>query len=103
MLVIYISMVYSNLILVVVRDTSRECRCLEFSPLGDRLAWHNGRELKIYDTVNDKVMHTIDIPSLTYLLFSPKSTTLATWQVYSVGKHRHISCVFLWLLCLVQV
>ncbi|XP_067943859.1 eukaryotic translation initiation factor 2A-like [Watersipora subatra] len=69
-------------------DSSKDCSCLEFSPAGDRLAWSNGRALNIYDTVNDKLLHSIECASLSFMLFSPKSSTLATWQVYSTGKDK---------------
>ena len=68
------------------REAGKNCKCLEFSPDGSRAAWYNGTALQIYDVMKDRILHTIECAPLTYLQFSPKSTILATWQVYSSGK-----------------
>lgn len=68
------------------RESGKNCKCLEFSADGSRAAWYNGTALQIYDVVKDKLLHTIECAPLTYLQFSPKSTILAVWQVYSSGK-----------------
>ena len=71
--------------ILFVRESGKNCKCLEFSPDGSRAAWYNGTALQIYDVIKDRILHTIECAPLTYLLFSPKSTILATWQVYSSG------------------
>ena len=68
------------------REAGKNCKCLEFSPDGSRAAWYDGTALQIYDVMKDRILHTIECAPLTYLHFSPKSTILATWQVYSSGK-----------------
>lgn len=56
---------------------------MSVSQLGDKLAWHDGTVLKVYDVASNKLIHSIECPAIAFLEFSPKSTILATWRNYT--------------------
>ncbi|KAF6025906.1 EIF2A [Bugula neritina] len=67
-----------------VGSSSSQCKCLEFSPSGETCAWCDGTSLKVYNVVENKLLHDIELSSVGYLTFSPSGSMLATWQVFTV-------------------
>ncbi|XP_058450447.1 eukaryotic translation initiation factor 2A [Malaya genurostris] len=66
-----------------VRDESKLCRAIVYSPNGRFLAWANGTTVQI-STVSDwKLLHSLPRPKAFYIKFSPRSTYLMTWEAYT--------------------
>jgi len=90
----YINVLFANQYKLVVnivcmfcvvncRSSSSQCKCLEFSPSGETCAWCDGTSLKVYNVVENKLLHDIELSSVGYLTFSPSGSMLATWQVFT--------------------
>lgn len=56
---------------------------LSFSPNGRFLAWANGSTVQICTVSNWKIVHKLPRPKAFYLKFSPRSTYLMTWEIYT--------------------
>ncbi|XP_055599394.1 eukaryotic translation initiation factor 2A [Uranotaenia lowii] len=65
------------------RDESKLCRAIVYSPNGRFLAWANGSTVQICTAANWKVLHRLPRPKAFYLKFSPRSTYLMTWEIYT--------------------
>lgn len=65
------------------RDESKLCRAIVYSPNGRFLAWANGQTVQICTAANWKVQHKLPRPKAFYLKFSPRSTYLMTWEIYT--------------------
>lgn len=65
------------------RDESKLCRAIVYSPNGRFLAWANGSTVQICTVSNWKVVHKLPRPKAFYLKFSPRSTYLMTWEIYT--------------------
>lgn len=65
------------------RDESKLCRAIVYSPNGRFLAWANGTTVQICSASNWKVIHKLPRPKAFYLKFSPRSTYLMTWEIYT--------------------
>lgn len=64
-------------------EPSKDTRPLCVSQLGDKVAWHDGSVLKIYDVATNTIRHSIACPPVSYVVFSPKGTILASWRGYT--------------------
>jgi len=66
-------------------DESKEIKVFSFSHDGSRLAWSNKSTVQIAVNQDDKwtVSTIIEQPKVSVLQWSPLSTLLATWEVYS--------------------
>jgi len=63
------------------------CKVMKYSEDGKYLAWNNGQIINIVKTdCGDKVFQQIRRPRCQFMTFSPKSTQVATWELYSVKK-----------------
>ncbi|XP_063707650.1 eukaryotic translation initiation factor 2A-like [Culicoides brevitarsis] len=67
-----------------VRDESKNCRAVVFSPNGEYLAWANGTKVHVA-TPNWKVITSLPRPKAFYLKFSPKGTYLMTWEIFTTS------------------
>lgn len=65
------------------RDESKLCRAIVYSPNGRFLAWANGSTVQICTVSNWKIVHKLPRPKAFYLKFSPRSTYLMTWEIYT--------------------
>lgn len=65
------------------RDESKLCRAIVYSPNGRFLAWANGSTVQISTVSNWKIVHKLPRPKAFYLKFSPRSTYLMTWEIYT--------------------
>lgn len=65
------------------RDESKLCRAIVYSPNGRFLAWANGTTVQICTVSDWKVTRTFPRPKAFYLKFSPGSTYLMTWEIYT--------------------
>ncbi|XP_055641514.1 eukaryotic translation initiation factor 2A [Toxorhynchites rutilus septentrionalis] len=65
------------------REESKLCRAIVYSPNGRFLAWANGTTVQICSASNWKVVHKLPRPKAFYLKFSPRSTYLMTWEIYT--------------------
>lgn len=65
------------------RDESKLCRAIVYSPNGRFLAWANGSTVQICTVSDWKIKHKLPRPKAFYLKFSPQSTYLMTWEIYT--------------------
>lgn len=72
------------------RDESKLCRAIVYSPCGRFLAWANGSTVQICTVSNWKVLHKLPRPKAFYLKFSPRSTYLMTWEMYTENPKDEI-------------
>uniref|UniRef100_A0A182IYZ9 Eukaryotic translation initiation factor 2A n=1 Tax=Anopheles atroparvus TaxID=41427 RepID=A0A182IYZ9_ANOAO len=65
-------------------DQSKSCRAIVYSPNGRFLAWANGTTVQLC-RVSERwtVIASLPRPKACYLQFSPRSTYLMTWEVYT--------------------
>lgn len=65
-------------------DQSKSCRAIVYSPNGRFLAWANGSTVQLCRvSENWKIIASLPRPKACYLQFSPRSTYLMTWEVYT--------------------
>ncbi|XP_006000963.1 eukaryotic translation initiation factor 2A [Latimeria chalumnae] len=69
-----------------IRESGKNCRVFAFSKDGTLFAWFNGEKVCILNAVDNKLLHSLDLPKATFLQFSPKNSILATWQTYATTK-----------------
>ncbi|XP_055546327.1 eukaryotic translation initiation factor 2A [Wyeomyia smithii] len=72
------------------RDESKLCRAIVYSPNGRFLAWANGSTVQICTVSDWKVQQTFPRPKAFYLKFSPRSTFLMTWEIYTENPKDEI-------------
>lgn len=72
------------------RDESKLCRAIVYSPNGRFLAWANGTTVQICTAANWKVLHKLPRPKAFYLKFSPRSTYLMTWEIYTENSKDEV-------------
>lgn len=65
-------------------DQSKSCRAIVYSPNGRFLAWANGSSVQLC-RVSERweIIASLPRPKACYLQFSPRSTYLMTWEVYT--------------------
>lgn len=72
------------------RDESKLCRAVVYSPNGRFLAWANGSTVQICTVSDWKIAHKLPRPKAFYLKFSPRSTYLMTWEIYTENPKDEI-------------
>lgn len=72
------------------RDESKLCRAIVYSPNGRFLAWANGSTVQICTASNWKIVHKLPRPKAFYLKFSPRSTYLMTWEIYTENSKDEV-------------
>ncbi|XP_053694139.1 eukaryotic translation initiation factor 2A [Sabethes cyaneus] len=73
-----------------VRDESKLCRAIVYSPNGRFLAWANGSTVQICTVSDWKVQQKFPRPKAFYLKFTPRSTYLMTWEIYTENPKDEI-------------
>lgn len=66
-----------------VKDESKNCRAVAFSPNGQYLAYNNGTTLKIINTSDWNEKCQLPRPKAFYLRFSPRGNYLITWELFA--------------------
>ncbi|XP_049285765.1 eukaryotic translation initiation factor 2A [Anopheles funestus] len=66
-------------------DQSKSCRAIVYSPDGRFLAWANGSTVQLCRVLADAIVAVASLPrpKACYLRFSPLSSYLMTWEVYT--------------------
>ncbi|XP_072329950.1 eukaryotic translation initiation factor 2A isoform X1 [Scyliorhinus torazame] len=70
------------------RDNRKNCKGFTFSKDGSLFAWCNGETVNIVGTLDGQLLHTLDLPRVALLAFSPQSHVLVTWQPYITSKNN---------------
>jgi len=80
-------------------DSSKTCKVIKFNHKGTKLAWSDGKSVKIQDLSNDKVT-SIPVEKTQFLQWSPQDNFLSTWEVYAVknGQKAEANCR-IWTSC----
>ncbi|XP_069844881.1 eukaryotic translation initiation factor 2A [Dipodomys merriami] len=71
---------------VFPREPGKNCRVYAFSKDGSLFAWASGEKVSIIDVTNKGPLHSLHLPKVVCLEFSPQNTVLATWQPYTSSK-----------------
>ncbi|XP_067851088.1 eukaryotic translation initiation factor 2A [Heptranchias perlo] len=70
------------------RDDRKNCKGFTFSKDGSLFAWCNGENVNIVGILDGRSLHSLDLPKVALLAFSPQNNILATWQPYITTKNN---------------
>lgn len=72
-----------------LKDESKFCRVLVFSPDGEFLAWSNGSTVQVCRASGDwQVVASLPRPKVSAMKFSPRGTYLMTWEIFLTSKEN---------------